>query len=44
MIFSQPPSSEKYTKIKSNLNLEIDELKYSELPIQWEISKIKEIL
>lgn len=42
--FSQPPSSEKYTKIKSNLNLEIDELKYSELPTQWEISKIKEIL
>lgn len=42
--FSQPPSTENYTKIKSNLNLEIDELKYSELPTQWELSKIKESL
>lgn len=42
--FSQPPSNDNYLKIKSNLNLDIDELKFSDLPPQWEISKIKQIL
>jgi hypothetical protein len=42
--FSQPPSSEDYEKIKKHLNMDIDEIKYSQLPLQWELKELRKLI